>query len=77
LGGVDISGVIGGSFVSDRPQYWRVMAMDYDPKCGIIASTLEALVFLALVFTLLVQSPLLHDLGGIPMATIQLERRTK
>ena len=28
LGGVDISGVIGGSFVSDRPQYWRVMAMD-------------------------------------------------
>jgi len=26
--------------------------MDYDPKCGIIASMLEALVFLALVFTL-------------------------
>jgi hypothetical protein len=53
------------------------MAMDYDPKCGIIASMLEALVFLALVFTLLVQSPLLRDLGGIPIATIQLERRTK
>lgn len=30
------------------------MAMDYDPKCGIIASMLEAFVFLALVFTLLV-----------------------
>jgi len=51
--------------------------MDYDPKCGIIAGMLEALVFLALVFTLLVQSPLLHDLGGIPMVTIRLERRTK
>jgi hypothetical protein len=77
LGGADISGVIRGSFVSDRPQYWRVMAMDYDPKCGIIASTLEALVFLALVFTLLVQSLSLLVLGGIPMGSIQLERRTK
>jgi len=42
-----------------------------------VYSTLEALVFLALIFTMLVQSLLLHDLGGIPMATIRLEKRTK